>query len=171
MLYGSDLHLVSGIFKELSILDRLLTPLILVCMIVGVLIGNYVSGVQEAFDTVCGPSFPLATTVVDNMICSHRHRSTCHDVANSHEGPIRGTSQATLTTVHVDACSHLSRIELDCRSFHHARSCVGNITRPAYISHWLVHLSYSALYSVINIMMCDVQVSFLSVWQDASPWS
>jgi ACR3 family arsenite efflux pump ArsB len=52
MLHGSDLHLVSGIFKELSILDRLLTPLILVCMIVGVLIGNYVSGVQEAFDTV-----------------------------------------------------------------------------------------------------------------------
>ncbi|KAH9931077.1 arsenical-resistance protein ACR3 [Epithele typhae] len=37
--------------KKLSILDRLLTPAILVCMIVGVLIGNFVPGVQEAFDT------------------------------------------------------------------------------------------------------------------------
>ena len=37
--------------KKLSVLDRLLTPAILVCMVVGVLIGNYVPGVQAAFDT------------------------------------------------------------------------------------------------------------------------
>lgn len=37
--------------KKLGILDRLLTPAILVCMVVGVLIGNYVPGVQAAFDT------------------------------------------------------------------------------------------------------------------------
>lgn len=39
------------VFKRLSILDRLLTPAILVTMIVGVLIGEYVPTVQAAFDT------------------------------------------------------------------------------------------------------------------------
>ncbi|KAI0775685.1 sodium bile acid symporter family-domain-containing protein, partial [Trametes elegans] len=37
--------------RRLSVLDRLLTPAILLCMIAGVLIGNYVPGVQAAFDT------------------------------------------------------------------------------------------------------------------------
>ena len=37
--------------KELSILDRLLTPLVLLAMIVGVIIGEFVPGVQHAFDT------------------------------------------------------------------------------------------------------------------------
>ncbi|KAI1794104.1 arsenical-resistance protein ACR3 [Ganoderma leucocontextum] len=37
--------------RKLGVLDRLLTPAILVCMVVGVLIGNYVPGVQAAFDT------------------------------------------------------------------------------------------------------------------------
>lgn len=37
---------------QLSILDRLLTPLILLCMIVGVIIGEFVPNVQHAFDTV-----------------------------------------------------------------------------------------------------------------------
>ncbi|RPD59888.1 arsenical-resistance protein ACR3, partial [Lentinus tigrinus ALCF2SS1-6] len=37
--------------KKLGILDRLLTPAILICMIIGVLIGNFVPGVQAAFDT------------------------------------------------------------------------------------------------------------------------
>ena len=37
--------------KELSILDRLLTPLVLLSMIVGVIIGEFVPGVQHAFDT------------------------------------------------------------------------------------------------------------------------
>jgi hypothetical protein len=43
---------VQALYSELSILDRLLTPLILVFMIVGVVIGEFVSGIQEAFDTV-----------------------------------------------------------------------------------------------------------------------
>ena len=38
--------------SRLSLLDRLLAPLILLCMIVGVLIGVFVNGVQEAFNTV-----------------------------------------------------------------------------------------------------------------------
>lgn len=37
---------------QLSLLDRLLTPLILLCMIVGVIIGEFVGNVQHAFDTV-----------------------------------------------------------------------------------------------------------------------
>lgn len=41
-----------ALFQKLSILDRLLTPAILVCMIVGVVIGEFVPGVQQAFDTV-----------------------------------------------------------------------------------------------------------------------
>ncbi|TBU26711.1 sodium bile acid symporter family-domain-containing protein, partial [Dichomitus squalens] len=38
-----------ALLNKLSILDRLLTPAILVCMVVGVLIGNYVPGVEAAF--------------------------------------------------------------------------------------------------------------------------
>lgn len=40
-----------SLLKELSWLDRLLTPLVLLSMIVGVIIGEFVSGVQEAFNT------------------------------------------------------------------------------------------------------------------------
>jgi hypothetical protein len=45
-------HKWIALYQELSVLDRALTPLILLCMIIGVLIGVYVSGVQEAFDTI-----------------------------------------------------------------------------------------------------------------------
>jgi hypothetical protein len=41
-----------ALFQKLSVLDRLLTPAILVCMVVGVVIGVFVPGVQQAFDTV-----------------------------------------------------------------------------------------------------------------------
>jgi ACR3 family arsenite transporter len=39
-------------FSKLGILDKLLTPIILLSMIVGVIIGEFVPGVQAAFDTV-----------------------------------------------------------------------------------------------------------------------
>jgi len=42
----------TALFQKLSILDRSLTPAILVCMVVGVVIGEFVPGVQQAFDTV-----------------------------------------------------------------------------------------------------------------------
>lgn len=42
----------SALFNKLGILDRLLTPAILVTMIVGVVIGEFVPTVQSAFDTV-----------------------------------------------------------------------------------------------------------------------
>jgi ACR3 family arsenite transporter len=41
----------TAIFTRLSILDRLLTPAILVCMIMGVVIGEFAPHVQEAFNT------------------------------------------------------------------------------------------------------------------------
>lgn len=39
------------IFKKLGILDRLLTPAILLAMIIGVVIGEFVPRVQQAFNT------------------------------------------------------------------------------------------------------------------------
>ncbi|KAF5345712.1 hypothetical protein D9758_013063 [Tetrapyrgos nigripes] len=41
-----------NVFQKLSFQDRLLTPIILVFMILGVVIGNFVPDVQSAFDTV-----------------------------------------------------------------------------------------------------------------------
>ncbi len=43
---------VAGIFLGLSIQDRLLSPLIIMVMIVGVVIGEFCPNVQQAFDTV-----------------------------------------------------------------------------------------------------------------------
>ncbi|KAJ6590684.1 sodium bile acid symporter family-domain-containing protein [Mycena vulgaris] len=59
----------SYVFKRLSILDRLLTPAILLTMIVGVLIGNYVPGVQDAFDTARfdGVSIPIVIGLIVMM--------------------------------------------------------------------------------------------------------
>jgi ACR3 family arsenite transporter len=42
---------VTALFQKLNILDRLLTPAILVFMILGVIIGEFAPHVQEAFDT------------------------------------------------------------------------------------------------------------------------
>jgi len=44
-------HCCADIFKKLSILDRLLTPAILVCMVLGVVIGEFAPHVQKSFDT------------------------------------------------------------------------------------------------------------------------
>ncbi|KAI3608071.1 putative arsenite efflux transporter [Moniliophthora roreri] len=48
--------------SQLGIFDRLLTPTILVCMVIGVVLGNYVPEVRNAFDTVRfhNVSFPIA---------------------------------------------------------------------------------------------------------------
>jgi ACR3 family arsenite transporter len=40
----------TGIFHKLSILDRFLTPAILLTMIIGVIIGEFVPSIQQAFD-------------------------------------------------------------------------------------------------------------------------
>ncbi|KAG0694874.1 sodium bile acid symporter family-domain-containing protein [Suillus ampliporus] len=58
-----------ALFQKLSILDRLLTPAILVCMVVGVVIGEFVPGVQQAFDTVkfYSVSVPIAIGLIVMM--------------------------------------------------------------------------------------------------------
>ncbi|KIJ64714.1 hypothetical protein HYDPIDRAFT_111299 [Hydnomerulius pinastri MD-312] len=58
-----------ALFQKLSILDRLLTPLILVCMVIGVVIGEFVPGVQSAFDTVQfdSVSVPIAIGLIIMM--------------------------------------------------------------------------------------------------------
>ncbi|KAJ6493012.1 sodium bile acid symporter family-domain-containing protein [Mycena sanguinolenta] len=59
----------TDVFKRLSILDRLLTPAILVAMIVGVVIGEYVPTVQQAFDLARfdGVSIPIAIGLIVMM--------------------------------------------------------------------------------------------------------
>jgi hypothetical protein len=44
--------LLTGLFSELGLLNKLLTPIILLSMIVGVIIGEFVPNVQNAFNTV-----------------------------------------------------------------------------------------------------------------------
>ncbi|KAF9225010.1 arsenical-resistance protein ACR3 [Gyrodon lividus] len=58
-----------ALFQRLSILDRLLTPLILICMVIGVVIGEFVPGVQPAFDTVQfdSVSVPIAIGLIIMM--------------------------------------------------------------------------------------------------------
>ncbi|KAG6862339.1 hypothetical protein C0995_016037 [Termitomyces sp. Mi166 len=57
------------IFKNLSLLDKLLSPLIILVMIIGVVIGEYVPGVQAAFDTVRfnNVSVPIAIGLIIMM--------------------------------------------------------------------------------------------------------
>ncbi|KAL6298250.1 sodium bile acid symporter family-domain-containing protein [Sparassis latifolia] len=58
-----------ALVKRLSIIDRLLTPAILLAMITGVLIGEFVPGVQAAFDTVRlqSVSVPIAIGLIVMM--------------------------------------------------------------------------------------------------------
>ncbi|KAF5386026.1 hypothetical protein D9615_002631 [Tricholomella constricta] len=57
------------IFKELGILDKLLSPLIILVMIIGVVIGEFVPNVQETFDTVRfdSVSVPIAIGLIVMM--------------------------------------------------------------------------------------------------------
>jgi hypothetical protein len=50
MVHETDTVAVD-LFKKLSILDRILTPVILIAMVVGVIIGEFAPNVQRAFDT------------------------------------------------------------------------------------------------------------------------
>ncbi|KDR70682.1 hypothetical protein GALMADRAFT_229986 [Galerina marginata CBS 339.88] len=59
----------SVLFKKLGILDRLLSPLIILFMIVGVIIGEFAPGIQQAFDTVRfhSVSVPIAIGLIVMM--------------------------------------------------------------------------------------------------------
>ncbi|KAJ3513440.1 hypothetical protein NLJ89_g2944 [Agrocybe chaxingu] len=56
-------------FKELSILDKLLTPFVFISMIVGIIIGEFAPGVRDALDTAkfVGVSVPIAIGLVVMM--------------------------------------------------------------------------------------------------------
>ncbi|CAA7266064.1 unnamed protein product [Cyclocybe aegerita] len=56
-------------FKELSILDKLLTPFVFVSMIVGIILGEFAPGVRDALDTAkfVGVSVPIAIGLVVMM--------------------------------------------------------------------------------------------------------
>ncbi|KAF4623598.1 hypothetical protein D9613_002367 [Agrocybe pediades] len=56
-------------FKELSILDKMLTPLVLLSMIIGVIIGEFVPRVREALDTAKfqSVSIPIAIGLIVMM--------------------------------------------------------------------------------------------------------
>jgi len=58
-----------AIFTRLSILDRLLTPAILICMILGVVIGEFAPHVQQSFDTARfdSVSVPIAIGLIVMM--------------------------------------------------------------------------------------------------------
>jgi arsenite transporter len=63
-IFGTNaniIHLFLELFKRLSMLDRLLTPLIILAMIIGVVIGEFVPHVQQAFDTVRFDSVSVRT--------------------------------------------------------------------------------------------------------------
>jgi ACR3 family arsenite transporter len=65
----TDPNLAKGIFQQLGILDRFLTPAILVTMIIGVIIGEFVPNVQHAFDVAQfdSVSVPIAVGLIVMM--------------------------------------------------------------------------------------------------------
>ncbi|TFK25533.1 arsenical-resistance protein ACR3 [Coprinopsis marcescibilis] len=62
-------HTFKVVFQELSLLDRLLTPLIIVTMIIGVVLGNYVPQIKVALDTAKfqNVSVPIAVGLIVMM--------------------------------------------------------------------------------------------------------
>ncbi|KAM6499650.1 arsenical-resistance protein ACR3 [Amanita muscaria] len=58
-----------AVFRRLSIQDRLLSPLIIIVMVVGVVVGEYHQNVQHAFETVrfYGVSVPIAIGLIVMM--------------------------------------------------------------------------------------------------------
>ncbi|KAG5640808.1 hypothetical protein DXG03_006955 [Asterophora parasitica] len=69
LVLAQDTVAPKGILKELSLLDKLLSPLIVVVMIIGVVIGVFVPNVQKAFDTVRfdSVSVPIAIGLIVMM--------------------------------------------------------------------------------------------------------
>jgi len=82
-------------FKELSILDRMLTPLVFVAMVVGILLGEYVPSIRTALDTAKLDSVSLRTFCATyekqqmlRVLYSHRNWSHRHDVACPHQSEL-----------------------------------------------------------------------------------
>lgn len=47
-----SVYFYSALFRELSLFDKLLTPLILVFMIIGIVIGEFSPSIRDALNTV-----------------------------------------------------------------------------------------------------------------------
>ena len=85
-----------AIFKELGLLDRLLTPLIILFMIIGVIIGEFAPHIRDAFDTVRFDSVSVRALLSDiehvfnsdPKFSSYCRGSSSHDVAYPHQGSI-----------------------------------------------------------------------------------
>ena len=88
--FSVKLETFSTVFNELGILDKLLTPIILLFMILGVVIGEYAPQVKDALDTVkihkvsareCRCTDPTRCHPL-TLNFSDCHWSHCHDVAS-----------------------------------------------------------------------------------------
>jgi hypothetical protein len=92
------------IFKKLSLLDKLLSPLIILVMIVGVVIGEFAPNVQEAFDTVRFDSVSVRKSTVSScgnatlkmrlFDLSHCNWPHSYDVAHPNKSAIRKTTDS-----------------------------------------------------------------------------
>lgn len=124
-----------GIFKQLSLLDRLLTPLILICMVVGVIIGEFVPNVQTAFDTVRFQSVSVRKST-HQVLCrmgelndnSYRNWPPGHDVAYSNQSGIRSTSKTVPNSSTVHPYSLLPLPQLDSGAVDYAGFSMGHTT-------------------------------------------
>lgn len=143
-----------AIFKELGLLDRLLTPLIILFMIIGVVIGEFAPHIRDAFDTVNFDNvsvralFPDIKHVfnTDPKFSSYCRWSGSHDVAYPNQGSIRTPPTSILVFTHMDPPRHLLRSELDYRAIHDARARLGHSSRFTGIPHGRDYGWYRSVY-------------------------
>ena len=127
------------LFKKLSIVDRLLTPLILITMVIGVVVGKFTPNIQKAFDTARFDSVPARECTQSNgqgtldsfassdmRYLSHRHWSDRDDVADPCEGSIRDASDHIHRQADMGTDWAFPGPQLGDRTASHAGSCMGH---------------------------------------------
>ena len=131
-------------------MDRLLTPLILVTMVIGVVVGKFSPNIQKAFDTARFDSVSARECVRSQMdknlefifassdlrYLSHCDWSDRDDVADPCKGPVREASDHIHRQADMGTDWAFPGPQLGDRSARHAGSCMGHSPRPAYISCW-----------------------------------
>lgn len=127
-----------AMFSKLGLQDKLLTPIILLTMIIGVIIGEFVPNVQAAFDTVRFDSVSareyhsthsdLHTITSFCISNSDSHRPHGNDVANPDQSAIRATSNHLLLPRDIPPHSRLDLFQLDHRTIHDAGCRLGKST-------------------------------------------
>lgn len=87
-----------SIYKSLGWLDRLLALWILLTIIIGIVLGQYVDGVEDALQRgkFVDVSIPIGKSLDDTAIMNSTtqltlvsHRSACHDVSDFMQSPVR----------------------------------------------------------------------------------